>query len=406
MKSAVIPQNEDKRLKVLDNYNILDTLPEEDYDAIAKIASAICGTPIALVSLVDKDRQWFKSTHGITAKQTPRELAFCAHSILNPEELFIVNDARKDDRFFDNPLTTEDPNVIFYAGAPLNTSEGFPLGTLCVIDNKPKTLTEHQKKSLKLLAKQVVSLLELRKKNNELKVVNNEVIKLNEQLNNFAYRLTHDLKSPINGVNFLIDVLKEDHIQLFKNTEAEDQINLIGDRMVYMSNLIDEILEYTKVNTENIIFEKFNLKNILESIISNIDVQNRVVLNTDNLDIDIVSSKIGFVQIFQNLLSNSIKFCNKPKVEIDINFTKDKKKYSIIFCDNGSGIDKKYWDKVFDMFETLENTHNQNTGIGLATVKAIVERLGGEITIENRKDEREGVCFKFTTLIKTPTASL
>lgn len=406
MKSAVLPQNEDERLKVLEKYKILDTLPEEDYDAIAKIASAICGTPIALISLIDKDRQWFKSAHGLNATQTPRELAFCAHSILKPEELMIVNDARKDNRFFDNPLTTEDPNVVFYAGAPLNSSEGYPLGTLCVIDNKPKNLNQNQKDSLALLAKQVVSLLELRKKNSELKAVNQEVIKLNEQLNNFAYRLTHDLKSPINGVNFLIQVLKEDHIKLFENTVAEDQVNLIGDRMVYMSNLIDEILEYTKVNTENIVFEEFNLKTILKSIVSNIDVQSKVVLNTDDLDIDIVSSKIGFVQIFQNLLSNSIKFCDKPKVEIDVDFSKDKEKYHIIFCDNGPGVDEKYWNKVFDMFETLENTHNQNTGIGLATVKAIVERLGEEISIENRIDKKSGACFKFSALIKTTTANL
>ena len=135
-------------------------------------------------------------------------------------------------------------------------------------------------------------------------------------------------------------------------------------------------------------------------------MQNKVILSTDSLDVDIVSSKIGFVQIFQNLLSNSIKFCDKPKVEIDINFSEDEEKYHIIFCDNGPGIDKKHWNKVFDMFETLKNTHNQNTGIGLATVKAIIERLGGEILIQNRVDEKVGACFKFSTLIRKPTASL
>ena len=266
MKSAVITKNEEERLKTLSNYKILDTLPEEDYDAIAKIASGICNSPIALISLIDDKRQWFKSNLGLEVRETPKELAFCAHSILNPDELFIINDATKDERFFDNPLTTSDPNVIFYAGAPLNTSEGFPLGTLCVIDNKPRELDQNQKDSLKLLARQVVRLLELRKKNYELNEVNNKAIKLNEQLNDFAYRLTHDLKSPVSGVNFLIDVLKEDHIKLFENTKAEEYVNLISNRMVYMSTLIDEILEYTKVNTENIVYEEFNLKTVLNSI--------------------------------------------------------------------------------------------------------------------------------------------
>ncbi|MDD7913930.1 GAF domain-containing protein [Polaribacter ponticola] len=164
MISAKHPNNEEERLKILNSYNILDTLPEDEYDAITKIAAGICNTPIALVSIVDEKRQWFKSTYGLNAKETPRDVAFCAHSILQPKELFIINDANLDERFHDNPLTTQEPNVVFYAGAPLNSSEGQPLGTLCVIDNKPKELNESQKESLLLLAEQVVRLLELRKK--------------------------------------------------------------------------------------------------------------------------------------------------------------------------------------------------------------------------------------------------
>lgn len=395
MKSAVIPENEEERLKILNSYKILDTLPEDDYDAIAKIASGICNTPIALISLIDKERQWFKSTYGLKESETPRNIAFCAHSILNPAELFIVNDATKDERFFDNPLTTEKPNVIFYAGAPLNTSEGFPLGTLCVIDNKPNTLNDNQKESLKLLANQVVGLLELRKKNEELKDVNTKVTQLNEQLNNFAFRLTHDLKSPISGVNFLLSVLKEDHAKLFENTEAESYIDLITKRMVYMSTLINEILEYSKVNTENIIYEDFNLEIILKSILSNIDFDHKIVLNSKDLNIDINSSKIGFVQIFQNLISNSRKFSNKDKVCIEVDFKKDKQFYHFIYRDNGPGIEEHYREKVFDMFETLENSNNENTGIGLATVKSIIERLGGKISLNDREDGKEGVCFHF-----------
>lgn len=395
MKPAFIPENEDERLRILNSYKILDTLPEEEYDAIAKIASSICNTPIALISLVDKDRQWFKSNIGLEAKETPRELAFCAHSILNPDDLFVVNDATKDERFVDNPLTTEDPNVIFYAGAPLNTSEGHAIGTLCVIDNKPNKLNASQKDALKLLANQVVSLLDLRKRNHELRNVNDKVTKLNEQLNNFAYRLTHDLKSPISGVNFLLDVLKEDHISLYKNTDAESYVNLISNRMIYMGTLIDEILEYTKVNTENIVYQNFNLKNILDSIIGNIDFENKIFLNSDNLDVNLKSSKIGFVQIFQNLISNSRKYSDEENVELELDFKNEKHFYHFIYRDNGPGIEEQYWEKVFNMFETLDNENNENTGIGLATVKSIIKRLGGKIYIKNRADGKKGVCFHF-----------
>lgn len=396
MQSAKIPENEEERLNALKEYEILDTLPEEDYDALAKIASGICNTPIALISLIDDKRQWFKSKYGIEATETPRELAFCAHSILNPDELLIVNDATKDERFFDNPLTTNQPKVIFYAGAPLNTPDGHSLGTLCVIDNEPSDLNDTQKQSLKLLAKQVVSLLELRKKNYELTKVNYKVEKLNKRLNNFAYRLTHDLKSPINGVNFLLDVLNVDHSNLFKGTEAENHINLISNRVQYMSTLIDDILEYTKVNTENIVYENIHIQSFLESIIKNIDFENKINFNSKDLDVNIHISKIGFLQVFQNLISNSRKYSDKEQIELEIDFKEESNHYHFIYRDNGPGIEEKYWEKVFDMFETLNNDSNDNTGVGLATVKSIITRLGGIIYLQNREDGKSGVCFCFS----------
>lgn len=395
MKSAKIPQNEKERLKVLKNYNILDTLPEEEYDAITKIAAGICDTPIALVTIVDENRQWFKSSQGINVLETPRDIAFCAHTILKPDELFIVNDATKDGRFFDNPLTIEDPKVVFYAGAPLNSAEGYPLGTLCVIDNKPKILSENQKESLLLLSKQVVRLLELRKKNKELLASNKKVKKLNEQLNSFAYRLTHDLKSPINGIHFLLNVLKEDHIALFKDTEVEGHLNLISNRIDYINTLINEILNYSKVTSENIVYEELNLKELIDSIINNIDFEERLFLDSSNLDLQIFSSKIGLLQVFQNLISNSRKFSDEKKAIITVSFKEDVHKYHFTYQDNGPGIEEQYWNKVFAMFETLGDLDNDNTGIGLATVKAIVKRLGGKISLKKREDGKKGVCFYF-----------
>ncbi len=161
MKSAPKHPQEEERLASLKRLNILDTLPEKDFDDLTLIASQICDTPIALVSLVDENRQWFKSKHGLSEEQTPRELAFCAHAILD-RELFIVSDSRKDERFSDNPLVTSNPNLVFYAGAPLLSPDGHIIGTLCVIDHVPKILTEKQKNSLKALSIQISRLLELR----------------------------------------------------------------------------------------------------------------------------------------------------------------------------------------------------------------------------------------------------
>ncbi|MEQ8248149.1 MAG: sensor domain-containing diguanylate cyclase [Alphaproteobacteria bacterium] len=162
MRKPPVPENEANRLRDLERHAVLDTAPEADFDRITRIASKVVGTPIALVSLVDERRQWFKSRVGLDATETPREVAFCAHAIAGTET-FVVGDALSDERFEDNPLVTGDPNVRFYAGALLTSSNGNNLGTLCVIDREPRTLTEDQRQILEDLAHLVVRELELRK---------------------------------------------------------------------------------------------------------------------------------------------------------------------------------------------------------------------------------------------------
>ncbi|MGB5974159.1 MAG: GAF domain-containing protein [Nodosilinea sp.] len=158
---------ESGRLEALRQYKVLDTPSERSYDDITSLAAFICDVPIALISLVDTDRQWFKSRVGLPVQETGRDVSFCAHAILGAD-VMIVNDASLDERFADNPLVTELPGIRFYAGVPLVTPEGQPLGTLCVIDKKPRTLSDSQVEALEALARQVVVQLELQRVSSQL----------------------------------------------------------------------------------------------------------------------------------------------------------------------------------------------------------------------------------------------
>ena len=162
------PDNEADRLRALSRYRILDTAPEMAFDDLVAIAAAICGMPMGAVTLIDTDRQWFKARIGLDAPQTPRYDAFCAHAILDPHAVMVVADAREDARFRDNPLVTGDPGIRFYAGSPLLSAEGLPMGALCVIDREPRTLQPYQLDALDALSRQVSALLELRRVSHEL----------------------------------------------------------------------------------------------------------------------------------------------------------------------------------------------------------------------------------------------
>ena len=162
------PENEIERLQALREFEILDTREEKAFDDLTRLATYICQTPMAAISLIDSERQWFKSKVSIAESETPRDVSFCAHAILQDGQL-IVPDASQDDRFSDNPFVTGETHLRFYAGSPLTTVEGYKLGTLCVIDTVPRELTPGQLAALRALSRQATNQLELRREINELR---------------------------------------------------------------------------------------------------------------------------------------------------------------------------------------------------------------------------------------------
>ncbi|PVH27081.1 PAS domain-containing protein [Sphingobacterium corticibacter] len=216
---------EQQRLAALHSYYILDTAIEDDYEELTELAAAICGTPIALISLVDEERQWFKSHRGLNVSETHRSQSFCARAILNPTELMQVENARLDPRFQDNPLVTGDPYIAFYAGMPLVDDEGFALGSLCVIDRKPRKLNEVQEKAIKTLSKQVVNKLVLRKKLRELEKAHLENIKVSLKSEESERNLRLIIEqSPaaivvFRGENMIVDAINPAMLELLNQQE-------------------------------------------------------------------------------------------------------------------------------------------------------------------------------------------
>ncbi|MEW7293002.1 sensor histidine kinase [Aquimarina sp. 2304DJ70-9] len=387
MISAAIPTNENFRLEALKSLKILDTEYENEFDDITALASHLCGTEIALITLVDEKRQWFKSRYGIDVSETHRDYSFCAHAILEPEKPFIVNDARKDERFYDNPLTEKDKVVISYAGIPLVDKDGFALGTLCVIDGKPKEFSEQQIKSLKALANQVTILFELNKKNNDLEKFQRRLKKRNESLKEFARVISHDLKMPLANIISTTDLLK---IILGDKLDKEslEYFDYIKTSSFSMSNYISDILGHYE--SESLLKnkpEKFYLNDFLKEIVTLLSIKPDFNIHYPANNPLLECNKLALKQIFFNLIGNSIKYNDKEEIVISIEADEDEKFYYFKITDNGMGIPEKDIDGIFDLFTTANMTDrsgNKGNGIGLSTVKKLVQKLNGTIKVTSK----------------------
>ncbi len=381
-----IPDNEDERLQALRSYNILDTAEEKDFDELTMLASAICETPVALISLVENERQWFKSHIGVDATETPKEYSFCAHAIASFDDIMVISDATQDIRFADNPLVTGDTKIVFYAGVPLVNEDGYPLGTLCVIDHERKVLTNEQTSSLKILAKQVVDKLELRRKVATLENANQELRDANVFIQKFASMAAHDIKNPLSSVLLTSQALK---IRLHK-LEDEGCLRLVDLNVTATKNLltlVEEMLEYSR--TPSLLIarkQQTEVTQLLKKVISLITVPDNFEISYPKEVCCVFLPIIAFEQIFINLISNAIRYNDKEKGNVTIRFAEDEDYYRFEVEDNGIGIPEQYHEKIFTNNFTLKITdryNNKGSGIGLSTVKELVKALQGSIYVKS-----------------------
>ena len=396
-----IPANESERLKNLKSYAILDTLPEKEYDEITALASQICGTPISLISMVDDHRQWFKSYHGLGARETPKEIAFCAHAINEPKEILIVPDSRLDDRFHDNPLVTDDPNVIFYAGVPLVSPKGFPLGTLCVIDNEPRKLDSSQIEALQLLANQLMKLFELRLSLNELKKSEQKLIDLNTTKDRLFSIISHDLRGPIGGLKNFVQMLisaknfdkPEDIIQDLEaiKTNAASTFDLLENLLAW------SISEQNQINYSPEELNLFDIVDCSQQLFSGLSQSKKIVVdNQIRKEILVYGDRNMLMTILRNLVSNAIKFTPEGK-KITITSEQLPSEVKISVSDEGQGISPSHQSRLFkktEYFSTYGTNGEKGSGLGLLLCKDFIKKHDGIIGVESELGK--GSTFYFT----------
>lgn len=387
MEKPSFHKRESERLESLKSYFVLDTESEEEIDSLTQLASEICETPISLVSLIDEDRQWFKSKVGIDVNEASRDIAFCSHAINETDELLVIEDTRNDKRFFDNPLVTNFPSVIFYAGVVLKSDQNLPLGTLCVIDHTPRKLSDKQIGLLKIISKQIMNLLNYKKSIRMQEELRVRLLQKNHELESFASIAAHDLKSPLANIMSAATIFSETYASQL-DTQGKlliDSIEKSGERLIL---LIDGLLKFSKIDDVRLLEKsKVNLNELITDFTALIGNGGNLVISLKSELNSIETYPILLDQILINLFTNSLKYCDKKITEIELFVTENSSHYLFIVKDNGPGIDEKYQSKIFNLFQTAslhDQYGNKGNGIGLATVKKIIEKLGGTIQVESQ----------------------
>ncbi len=402
MIAPQIPDNEAGRQAAVERYSVLDTLPEPNFDNITALMSEIAGTPISLISMLDHDRNYLKSHHGIPFDESPRRISFCGHAINSDDSVMVVNDALNDHRFADNPLVTEQ-GVRFYAGAPLVTPDGYRLGTLCIFDMEPRDLDHCARTALLSLARQVEIVLEHRRANLELVKINKKLISAqqilearNGELKHFARDISHDIKSPIAKIALFSNILAEDgQAKLDDNDLA--CIDRVQNTAESLCKYIDCVLSTHTNNVEaSEALGPHSLRDIMDELLALASVKPNVDISLPDDEEVLYLNKSSLLQILLNLVTNAIKYNDKETIEVVVEIELTETAYKFCVKDNGVGIPNDKLGTIFEPFETLSDTDhdgNTSTGMGLSKVRQLVANLEGEIHVEST--EKKGSCFFF-----------
>lgn len=407
MPAAARPVNETERLRQLHELDILDTAPERQLDEIAAIAAVLFEVPIALVSLVDGERQWFKARVGLAATETPRNVSFCAHAILS-NDVLLVPDALVDQRFADSPLVIGPPHIRFYAGAPLKTPSGQALGTLCVIDSRPRPdFSDAQSQRLRRLADLVETHLslrlaaqrlmgELQDRQDLVSGFEHERAVYEERLRNkreFLARATHEIRTPLNSVQACAAMLANETHGPHSNPRYKNYAQIVLDAAQYIESLATGLLDYARARSDQFALDLCEID--LGDLVRECTDMVRASASLGGIDIQTTAARrplylradrLKLKQVILNLLSNSLKFTpTGGSIQITL-AAPDFGMASVAVSDNGVGIAPDEIERAFAPFgQTTAKPQNgqRGTGLGLPIARLIVERHGGLLSLDS-----------------------
>ena len=415
---APLPHDEATRVRALHDLRILDTLPESVYDDLVLLAADICDTPIALVSLVDSDRQWFKAKLGMDASQTRRDLAFCSYAILEPDSVFSIPDTHADARFAINELVTGGLQIRAYAGAPIVMLSGDVLGTMCVIDTVPRTFTARQKTALQALARQAASQLEFHRINldleaevetrtQELQVALESAKASDRAKTTFVSTMSHEIRTPMNGIIGMLDVLEQSRL---KESQA-DIVSTARDSAFALLRIVDDVLDFSKIEAGHlsIVPGVMSLEQVAlqaHATLLTLAISKGVRLNVD-VDAGVPDKLVGDAsrirQVLLNLIGNAVKFSSGQDragvvdvVVWEISREASRCKAAIYVTDNGIGIDPAMQSRIFSPFTQADGSTSKRfggTGLGLSISNRLAILMGGSISVDSKPGV--GSCFKF-----------
>ena len=367
---------EAERIQTLKRYDILDTPPDGSFDRITKLAAKLLNVPIAIVTMVDTDRIWFKSRYGIDVSQIGRDPGLCASAVLS-DEIYLVEDATKDPRTLANPLVAGSFGLQFYAAAPLKVKNGHNLGTLCIIDKQPRHLSNYEKQLLQDLADILIDEMELR-------LAARTAIYQQTQVLNMA---AHDLKNPLTTIPLWADLIN-DQVNTKVVSDMCDKINGAAKKM---TNTINEWLKNAASEAKQIKLNitKLNFANLIKRVVDT----NQVLANKKNQNLqftmedrpEVYGDETKLTEIVDNLINNAIKYCEKDKnITIALKQKNDKAVLEVI--DEGPGLTEEDKNNLFQRFTRLSakpTGGETSTGLGLSIVKVLVEAHHGNISAES-----------------------